>query len=380
VNERAVQAAALGLKLAQEQIGKLPASEQAAVKGIQGLSAEFGKISRAFAPTAFKVFADGLKVVGNLLPHLTQFAAPFAAALDGLMQKLAKFTASKGFSDWLKQFSKDVGPAVTAIGEGIGKVAIAFGKLMTVMSSKDVAHAINIAFGAIAGTINVVTFAIRRFMQNWDGMSAAAAKAGHAIAGAFKSTISSAVGFQNAIDHAFMAVVHGAASMVSGVIHFVSSLPGKIQGFFAGAGGWLLQAGKNIIEGLIHGIESMIGAVGSAISSIASKIRSFLPFSPAKEGPLSGGGSPDLAGRQIARMLAQGLDYGRPGVAQAAGRLAGAAAGMAGMAGAYGRGGGGAQYTINLNGVIDKAGAAREIHQLMLEHKRNNGRLPLGLG
>jgi hypothetical protein len=53
---------------------------------------------------------------------------------------------------------------------------------------------------------------------------------------------------------------------------------------------------------------------------------------------------------------------------------------MAGMAGAYGRGGGGAQYTINLNGVIDKAGAAREIHQLMLEHKRNNGRLPLGLG
>jgi hypothetical protein len=110
--------------------------------------------------------------------------------------------------------------------------------------------------------------------------------------------------------------------MVSGVIHFVSGLPGKIKGFFAGAAGWLVQAGKNIIEGLIHGIESMVGAVGSAISHIASTIRSFLPFSPAKQGPLSGQGSPDISGRRIVEMLAHGMDLQMPALEKIAAKAA----------------------------------------------------------
>ncbi|WP_054705383.1 hypothetical protein [Bacillus sp. JCM 19041] len=46
------------------------------------------------------------------------------------------------------------------------------------------------------------------------------------------------------------------------------------------------NAGRNIVTSIADGIRSAIGSVTSAISNVAGKIRDFLPFSPAKEGPL----------------------------------------------------------------------------------------------
>lgn len=48
-----------------------------------------------------------------------------------------------------------------------------------------------------------------------------------------------------------------------------------------------VQAGRNLVNSIASGIRNAIGNVTSAISSVTSKIRNFLPFSPAKEGPLS---------------------------------------------------------------------------------------------
>lgn len=47
-----------------------------------------------------------------------------------------------------------------------------------------------------------------------------------------------------------------------------------------------LQAGKNIVTSIADGIKSAIGKVTGAISDVATKVRNFLPFSPAKDGPL----------------------------------------------------------------------------------------------
>ena len=62
---------------------------------------------------------------------------------------------------------------------------------------------------------------------------------------------------------------------VSGVISFVSSLPGRIMGIFSGAGSWLITAGRNIIQGFINGITSMFGAVQSKLSSLTSMLPSW---------------------------------------------------------------------------------------------------------
>jgi TP901 family phage tail tape measure protein len=49
----------------------------------------------------------------------------------------------------------------------------------------------------------------------------------------------------------------------------------------------LRKVGEQTIQGFIDGIKAKIGAVGNAIKGVAQKIRDYLPFSPAKEGPLS---------------------------------------------------------------------------------------------
>lgn len=45
-------------------------------------------------------------------------------------------------------------------------------------------------------------------------------------------------------------------------------------------------AGRNIVTSIADGIKSAVGAVTNAISGVVSKVRDFLPFSPAKVGPL----------------------------------------------------------------------------------------------
>lgn len=95
---------------------------------------------------------------------------------------------------------------------------------------------------------------------------------------------------------------------VNSVIGFFRNLPGQIGAAIGNLAGLLFGAGQNVIQGLIDGIRSMIGRVGSAMGSIAATIRSFLPFSPAKEGPLSGAGNPEASGRKIVDMLSSGID------------------------------------------------------------------------
>lgn len=91
------------------------------------------------------------------------------------------------------------------------------------------------------------------------------------------------------------------------LLSFVQSIPGRIRSALGSLGSLLTSAGRSVIQGLINGIRSMIGSVGSAMSSIASKIRSYLPFSPAKDGPLSGGGAPEVSGARIAETLGEGI-------------------------------------------------------------------------
>jgi phage-related protein len=64
--------------------------------------------------------------------------------------------------------------------------------------------------------------------------------------------------------------------MVNSVVETVTTLPGK-----------LLTIGANMLSSFTQGILSGLGGLGNAMSQVGSKIMSFLPHSPADEGPLS---------------------------------------------------------------------------------------------
>lgn len=181
---RATTAAAksTALKHLKADYAALDPYERQALAGVQTLAGEYKKLSTAFEPSAFKVFAGVLKVANELLPDVTPFATTFANAISGLLGHLGTFAGSSGFKDWLKQFQALEGPSVTAIGDGIGQVAGSIGKLLTTMSTKDVVNAINIAFGILSGTIGVVAYMVKRLMTNWDEISGAFRRVRHDVA------------------------------------------------------------------------------------------------------------------------------------------------------------------------------------------------------
>jgi TP901 family phage tail tape measure protein len=81
----------------------------------------------------------------------------------------------------------------------------------------------------------------------------------------------------------------------------------KIKSFFIDLGTSMFDAGKNIIQKLIDGMTGKVKDVTKTIEDITKKIRDHLPFSPAKIGPLSGKGSPFIAGQKIGKMIADGM-------------------------------------------------------------------------
>jgi hypothetical protein len=97
--------------------------------------------------------------------------------------------------------------------------------------------------------------------------------------------------------------VVGFASRVGDTIN---GIPGKIKGALGNAGTMLLQAGKDIIQGLINGILDKLDDVGNAVGKVAGKIKGFLPGSPIKEGPLTSWNNGG-AGKRLIDLLALGL-------------------------------------------------------------------------
>ena len=100
---------------------------------------------------------------------------------------------------------------------------------------------------------------------------------------------------------------HKAEEVGRGFVSWVQSIPHTVGEAFKDAKNFLLTAGRNIIEGLIQGVRDKLGPLDNIFSFIAQKIRNFFPFSPAKEGPLSGQGDPRIAGAKIVQRLGEGM-------------------------------------------------------------------------
>lgn len=141
------------------------------------------------------------------------------------------------------------------------------------------------------------------------------------IRGAINEIVSAAngvTGFVNSISNHFQRAVNAIKEKINTAVNFVRGLPGQIISAIGNLGSLLYTAGQNVINGLINGIESRIGALRQKIANAAQTIRNALPFSPAKEGPLSGRGDPTIAGGVIVQMVAEGIRADLPDLRLAA--------------------------------------------------------------
>jgi hypothetical protein len=132
-------------------------------------------------------------------------------------------------------------------------------------------------------------------------------------------------------------ILNGMHDTWSKIVNFLTSLPGKINGFFRGALGWLFQAGKNVIWGLFHGLTAIWNKVTSFISGIAGWIKSH-------KGPIALDQKLlEPAGRALMSGLHAGLLSGAGGVFGFITSIAGTIGGLLskGIGGALGGAGGG---------------------------------------
>lgn len=153
------------------------------------------------------------------------------------------------------------------------------------------AHSI---MGSVAGT----------FSGAWSTVKGVFSSAGSAI----KSTVSSAMS--------------GVINAVTSKVSSMSSAAGRIKSAATGAlknlGSTLYSSGQALIDGFISGMLSKIKDVGNAASSLVGKAKNYFPWSPAKEGPLSGDGYTDVSGAKLVTDFAGGMLSAAPVVAKAA--------------------------------------------------------------
>ena len=230
-----------------------------------------------------------------------------------------------------------------------------------------------LALGPIGIVIAAVTALVVVVVKNWDTIKDAVAKAWNWIKGVtakfvgwltstWQSTVARVVGFFTGFRDRAIAIFVGLVNWVRGLpgrfmsalaslgglllglaaramgqfrtgvtnganamLAFVRGLPGRILRGLGNLGNLLFNAGKNILRGLVRGIKSVAMAPVNAVKDVVGKVRNFLPFSPAKEGPLSGKGSPEIAGATLVQMIADGMQSEVGDLARMAERAAAAA-------------------------------------------------------
>jgi TP901 family phage tail tape measure protein len=215
------------------------------------IQAVFTAVAGIFMAVWSGVIQPLLSMIGSLFTWLWGVIQPILAAVGSAFSSL---------------WSSAISPLVTAIGSGLTWL---WGQIVSI-------------FNAVVG---VIRSAIGQIVAAAGGVAA----------------------FVNSISAHFQSVVNAVRDKINAAIGFVRGLPGQITSAIGSLGSLLYNAGQNVINGLINGISSRIGDLRSKISDAAATIRNALPFSPAKEGPLSGRGDPTIAGGKIVSMVASGM-------------------------------------------------------------------------
>jgi phage-related protein len=197
---------------------------------------------------AFKTELDG--VVNTVL-----------TLVDGINSLAGVMSKIPGFSDGSADSPMDFAPLqIQLLKEKLGEVNWSSVWDALKISAAAAFAAVTASAGSFVANITSTFSSIGASISGaWSGLAAAAQGAWNGVVG----TVQSAWG------NITSAVQTGVANVVS----FVSTLPSTIQGFFADAGTWLLEAGRNVVQGLINGITEMIGNAVAKATELASSVK-----------------------------------------------------------------------------------------------------------
>jgi len=154
-------------------------------------------------------------------------------------------------------------------------------------------NVVSTGFNFIRNIISTIMSGIRSIISNiWSSIRGTTTNVVNAIRNTIRNIFNSLKGI---VSNAFNGVKNAVKNGINGALNIIKNMFSKFK-----------QAGKNIVTSIADGIKGAIGAVTDAIGSVTKKVRDFLPFSPAKEGPLR-----DIMNVKIAESIAEAIRKGR---------------------------------------------------------------------
>lgn len=337
-------------------------------QGIEAIAEAFGGLARTFVtfandpvfqrflatiiPATVKWIDDFSPALGEFLVGITNLATaatPFLTWLgEAMSSSLAEFgrwlsdlSVDPDFLAWLERMKETLSLFGTAIGSILNFLVVFLATLDKAGGNealKSIAEQLNLLAGVLSSEVGIkglegLIFLIIRLSEAFIGLIVVVLFLSASLTSFFEwltGTVFPAIGdfFTNTIPEAWNSLVEAVRGLVNGLFNdidtairsagtnvlnfFSTTLPETIRSAVGRFGEILIDAGRNIINGLISGIKSRFPNLDSVMTEVGKKIREYLPFSPAKEGPLSGPGDPTLAGQKIVQMIATGMEMELP--------------------------------------------------------------------
>ena len=277
--------------------------------------------------------ADGIKAMGaGLLNMVRQGIASAAAALPGLISSVWSFTTALlanpvtwiviGIAalaaglillwknwDKVSAFVQNIWNAcVEKVQAGLQAMKNFFSNIGGAIVST-VSNVFNRVRGAVRSRMeavrnvmgNVMGAAVGTVKQKLDNMKNAYEQNGGGIRGIAAAAVEGVKGYYTA-GFDFLNTLTG--GKLNGIKELWSQGLAKVRGVVDGAVGLFKQSGVKIMETFTEGIRSAVNKPVEAVKGALSRIRQMLPFSDAKEGPLS---QLTLSGRRVFETIHTGM-------------------------------------------------------------------------
>jgi len=249
-----------------------------------------GKITagiKASLPTLLG-FVKGFAAMGVWAANNAPLLLNIAAVIGGLV---AAFKIYQGVMATIRIATALWGVAQVALNivlsaNPIGLIVIAIGILVVaivllVTHWKQVCAFLQVVWGAVCKWFaDTLTTIGALWGKLWRANQILFQTVWHAITGFFKSVWDGIVNWFRASANAYYGfwrgiwnnVVNFFRTAIDRAVGVARTLYGRIMGFFRNAGTWLLNAGRQTIQGLIEGIKATVGMVGSAVADVANSV------------------------------------------------------------------------------------------------------------
>ena len=237
----------------------------------QALLPVLPQIAAAIGSVLASVLPLALSLTSQLLPIITQLVS---AVLPPLISIFANVVSA-------------IAPLITQIAGLLIPIIMALMPVVVTVFSV-VAEVIKSAMQIVQGIIQVVTGIISgNWSQVWEGIGnifggiwntivALVSGAVKIVWSVIQSGLNLVFGFVGDVlgnvgrffADTWRNVTSGVSGFIDGFLGFFNDLPGKIGSALSGAGTWLLDVGKNIVQGLIDGASGMVDSAVQAIKNV----------------------------------------------------------------------------------------------------------------